>query len=407
MKRQLTDLSGVRNPFQFGRELDASELVDRERELEMIERAITNRGKFFLMGPRRFGKTSILSAVERRVSTRGAVVLRYDAEAYETTALLAQALLTGAARKLAGPLDRVGDKVRGVFGRLRPEVHYDLAEQRLSVTIGEAEREAQVPILTQVLDGIDAMAADATDPVAVIIDEFQQIVAEGGEVAEKQLRAAVQTHRNVAYVFAGSKTRLLADMTGDPGRAFWKLGERHFLGPVPRADFIAFLRRGFETYGHNAADETLGRLIEVAEDVPYNIQRLAYVAWERLRVEPGAPFTAGVVDDALKTIVTQEHPAYAQLWTSLTTVQKKVLKAVIVEGGRALTSAEVLRRHAVAPATMHKVLAVLDDKGIIRDDESETSLRYRLEDPFFGAWLRHVQEGIGPAGNAARRTRRG
>ena len=43
---------------------------------------------------------------------------------------------------------------------------------------------------------------------------------------------------------------------------------------------------------------------------------------------------------------------------------------------------------------MHKTLAVLDDKGIVREDESEASLRYRLEDPFFGAWLRHVQEGI-------------
>ena len=236
MKRQLTDLRGARNPFQFGRELDEVELVDRERELEMIERAIINRGKFFLMGPRRFGKTSILSAVEHRVSARGAVVLRYDAEAYETTALLAQALLTGAARKLAGPLDRVGDTVRRVFGRLRPEVHYDLAEQRLSVTIGAAERAAaQLPILNQVLDGIEAMAAESPETVAVIIDEFQQLIAEEGEVAEKQLRATVQTHRHVAYVFAGSKTRLLADMTGDPGRAFWKLGERQFLGPVPRA----------------------------------------------------------------------------------------------------------------------------------------------------------------------------
>ena len=302
--------------------------------------------------------------------------------------------MTGAARKLAGPIDRVGDTVRRVFGRLRPEVHYDLAEQRLSVTIGEAQREAQVPVVTQVLDGIEAMAAGATQQVAVIIDEFQQLVAEGGEVTEKQLRATVQTHRHVAYVFAGSKTRLLADMTGDPGRAFWKLGERHFLGPVPRADFTAFLRRGFERYGHEATDEAVVRLMDVAEDVPYNIQRLAYVAWERLRVEPGVPLTMRVVDDALTTIVTQEHPAYAQLWMSLTTVQKKVVKAVIVEGGRALTSAEVLRRHGVAAATMHKTLTVLDDKGIIREDESEASRRYRLEDPFFGGWLRHVQEGV-------------
>ena len=64
----------------------------------------------------------------------------------------------------------------------------------------------------------------------------------------------------------------------------------------------------------------------------------------------------------------------------------------ILEGRRGLTSANVLRRHGVAAATMHKTLGVLDDKGIIREDEAEASPRYKLEDPFFGAWLRHVQE---------------
>jgi hypothetical protein len=62
------------------------------------------------------------------------------------------------------------------------------------------------------------------------------------------------------------------------------------------------------------------------------------------------------------------------LWTSLTTPQKKVLKAVILEDGRNLTSVDVLRRHGVAAATMHKTLGVLDDKGIMRQDESEASL---------------------------------
>jgi|SRR5688572_28369548 len=118
MPKLLTNFRDVRNPFEFGRELDESELVDREKDLELVERTIVNRGKLFLMGPRRFGKTSILNSVAQRISTRGGVVLRYDAEAYESTALLAQALLTGAARKLAGPLERVGDTVRRVFGRL-------------------------------------------------------------------------------------------------------------------------------------------------------------------------------------------------------------------------------------------------------------------------------------------------
>jgi uncharacterized protein len=381
-----------RNPFEFGRELDDTELVDRESELTVIERAITNRGKLFLIGPRRHGKTSILSAVENRLARKGAIVLRFDAEAYESLDLLAQALLGAAAAKFAGTVEKATKAVARFFGALKPEVSYDLAAQKLKVSIAKAEStaEGELPTLTQVLSGINAMAKGSSQPVAVILDEFQHIVLEGGIPAERQLRAEIQTHGNVAYIFAGSKTRLLADMTGDPARAFWKLGERYFLGPVPRADFIAFLRRGFEGAGHHIEGDALERLIDVAEDVPYNVQRLAYVAWELLRTDRRAPLTTDVVQRALTTLVRQEHPAYAQLWASLTRTQKTVLKAVILERGAGLTSNELLKRYGIGSSTMHKTLRLLDEKGLIREDERE-GVTYKLEDPFLGAWLKEAQ----------------
>ena len=49
-------------PFEFGRELSGSELVDREDELAMVVRTMQEGGRLFLIGPRRYGKTSILRA---------------------------------------------------------------------------------------------------------------------------------------------------------------------------------------------------------------------------------------------------------------------------------------------------------------------------------------------------------
>lgn len=380
-----------RNPFEFGRELDDTELVDRDEELTKLERAIQNRGKLFLIGPRRYGKTSLLSAVGRRLARHGARILRFNAEAYESIHLLAQAMLSAAASQLAGPLDRAGKVIGRVFSALRPEVTYDLTAHEIKVAIGIGQSaNAELPRLTQVLAGINLMAKDADGPVAVILDEFQQIVLDGGEEAEQQLRAEIQTHRNLAYVFAGSKTRLLADMTGNQSRAFWKLGERLFLGPIPRADFTAFLRSGFASAGHAVDDAALQHLLDLADDVPYNVQRLGYAAWEMLRVEPGARLDVEAVQRALLIIVKQEHPAYAQLWASLTKVQKTVLKAVILEAGKDLTSRRVLGRYAVSSSTMHKTLKLLDDRGIIREDERDVVVD-RLQDPFLGAWLRDAQ----------------
>lgn len=380
------------NPFEFGRELGAGELVDRETELELVRRNLLNHGRLFFIGPRRYGKTSILHAAEELLAAEGVIVLRYNAEAYESLSLLAQALLTGAARQLGGTVEQASAGLRRFFGRLRPEVSYDIDDQRLAVSFGRTARGTpELPILSEVLDGIDRMAAEEKAVTAVILDEFQHVVEEGGEAAERQLRAAVQRHRHVGYVFSGSRTRLLAQMTGDSSRAFWKLGERYFLGPIPRDAFRVALRRGFTDAGFAVQAEALDHILDRAEDVPYNVQRLASACWEAVRVAPDPRLTVELVDQTLVRLVQQENPAYMQLWQSLTKAQKKALKAVIQRGGRELLGRAALEASGLAASSMQRALEALDVRGVIREEEEIARIRYRLEDPFLAAWLAQVQ----------------
>src|SRR4029079_32750 len=93
-------------------------------------------------------------------------------------------------------------------------------DQRVSVSFSRFPRETpELPLLGEVLEGLDRMPAAREPTPAFLFDEFQHLVAEGGEAAERQLRAAVQRHRHLAYVFSGSQTRLLGGNTGDAPRA--------------------------------------------------------------------------------------------------------------------------------------------------------------------------------------------
>ena len=383
------------NPFEFGGELKASSLIDREQELDLVIRTIENGGKLFLIGPRRYGKTSILAAAEEKLGDSSVAVLRYDAEVYESLGHLAEALLAGAAKKLTPTLEKAGEAIRRLASKLKPQVDYDLADQSLSITLGTSGRTASkvLPLLTDVLNIIDRMAAGAGRRAAVILDEFQQIIEEGGATAERQIRGTVQRHHNTAYVFAGSKTRMLADMTSDPARAFWKLGSRLFLGPIPREAWREFLTRAFTRSAFKVQPVALEHLLDVAEDVPFNIQQLANACWELLRASGGGTLTSDRVDHGLVRLVTRENSSYTQIWNSLARQQKIALKAVIDEGGTDLRSAGVLARYGIAASTMHKMLKVLDSRGLVREDETVGSIRYRLEDPFFARWLRLVQAG--------------
>lgn len=380
------------NPFEFGRELSGAELVDRADEIEAVVRAMNEDGRLFMIGPRRFGKTSILRAATERAEEQGVVVLRHDAEAYPTLRLLAEALVAEAAGRLTGTVERAGLKLREFFGALRPQVSFNPLDSTFSASLRAETSLPMMRLLTDVLGGLNRMAADARRPVAVVIDEFQRVVesrgSSGGTVAERQLRAAVQQHDHLAYIFAGSKTGLLSEMTGDPSRPFYRLGARLFIGPIPREDFRVFLKTCFSNGGFEVGEDAIRTLLDLAEEVPYNVQRLAHECWNYGRdrgIEALGPEDVGSV---LERLVRRDDPFYTQVWNRLSATQQKALLALAASDGQGLFAGDVLRTYGLALSTMRTALEALVKIGVARKEESRGAVRLRLEDPFFSAWLR-------------------
>jgi predicted AAA+ superfamily ATPase len=55
------------NPFEFGRAMRADAIVDREEELNRLTAAVRNGERLFLIGPRRYGKTSLLNYMQSQL----------------------------------------------------------------------------------------------------------------------------------------------------------------------------------------------------------------------------------------------------------------------------------------------------------------------------------------------------
>jgi AAA+ ATPase superfamily predicted ATPase len=389
----------MRNPFEFGRELNATELVDRERETVQVRDTVDQANKLFLIGPRRFGKTSILKAAEDHLRKDGAIVLHFDLERYPSLDLLVQHLISSAALNLKGKVERISAQIRQFFSRLRPEITFNMSEEIWTAKIGLGSSEdpqQHVALLVDALDGFEALAAAQPKSVAigVVFDEFQRISEMGGVTAEGQIRAAIQKHRRVGYVFAGSKTKLMADMTMNPERPFYRLGSVHFIGPVPRPDFWKFLHDQFQKGGFTVGDPAaIDAILDLAEEVPYNVQMLAHTCWNELRGEgskrPGV-LTTKFVEETVKLIVLQFDPFFTQVWTALTPTQQKTLLAAIREHGVGLHSRRVIHAIGKSQSTVQRALHALAERNIVRDEEHNGSIRLRFEDPFFAQWIRQT-----------------
>jgi hypothetical protein len=180
---------------------------------------------------------------------------------------------------------------------------------------------------------------------------------------------------------------MLNDMTLNPARPFYRMGVRHFLGPLPREEFRPFIARGFESAGHKVDPKAVEAILDLAEDVPYNVQALASVAWDLLRDKTTAVLAPSVVQQALDLLLSRDSPFYVTLWNGLTDVQKRLLRAVIHEHGVELASNAAVKSHGLAVSTVSKTLRLLEERQILRREEREKLLRWRFEDPFFAAWV--------------------
>jgi AAA+ ATPase superfamily predicted ATPase len=382
----------MENPFRFGRTLDLEDIVDRQDEIEQVVQTIRDGEKLFLIGPRRYGKTTVLNAARQHCDTKGMKALYFNAEAYPTLGDLTARIFSVATAALIKPTAKARTSLRGLFSKIKPEFSIDLLEQTVTGSISiEADSQAeQVPLLVDVLNGIEALARDRKHPVGIIIDEFQQVIAFGGQTAEGQIRAAIQEHRKVGYVFAGSKTRMLAEMTSDHSRPFYRLGSRRFLGKIPDADLLPWLAGQFAKGGFATDEETLVRLIATAEEVPYDIQKLAKTCWTLLRMQRTKYLTEDLIVRACQTLLEEDGELYAHIWNQLTPYQKVALVETRREKGVGLTSRTTLKRARLNASTMRKSLEALRDKSILREEERPNETRWRFEDPLFGMWVERL-----------------
>jgi hypothetical protein len=187
-------------------------------------------------------------------------------------------------------------------------------------------------------------------------------------------------------------------MTTNAARPFYRLGSLRFIGSVPRPDFAKFLFTKFAEGGfriQNVSDKncdarSVALILDLAEEVPYNVQLLAHACWEHLIGLPSASrvLTEQTVNQELERIIRQYDPFYTQVWNQLTAVQQRALAIVRAESGLNLQSQQVIRAFGKGPATMRRSLKALVARDILREEEAHGRVRYRFEDPFLGVWVR-------------------
>jgi len=374
------------NPFVYGEIVTAAAFADREDERDRLGRDLASGQKVFLISPRRYGKSSLVRGVMRSLARQKILTIEVTVAASSSYVgfleSYAQALV--AAETPAGRLKRW---TADLLNAIKPEIRFDadpLGKAKFALSFPAVRTARDTARLAAEVFALPGRIAEARQQrLAIALDEFQAITAFDSGTVENALRAAVQDQRQVGYVFSGSEPSLMERMLG-PRRPFYKAGPVMRLEKINAADFAVWIDARFQGSGIRPEDGLGEAIVDLAANVPYDVQRLAHETWDDVR-EAGKK-TAGL-DDLHTTLIRllgEQSMVFEESWQRLTLPQRAVLRALVIEEGRELMSGDVRNRHRLpGTSTIQAALAALLRQDIITKDAGG----YATVDSLYREWV--------------------
>jgi uncharacterized protein len=376
----------MQNPFVYGEVVPDEAFVDREVELDRLVTDLGDSQKVFLISPRRYGKSSLIRQALGALSRRGALTVEVTVSAYSSYL----AFLEGYARALAS-LETRSDRARqwltDVITSARPEVRYDPGDSgrgQLSVafpTVTTARDVNRLAVEVFALPG--RLAAERSRNVVVALDEFQAVAEFNGGSVEHALRAAAQQQRQVGYVFAGSEPTLMERMIG-PRRPFYKAGPVMRLEKIPSDVFASFIEERFAKTGLRPEPGLGTAIVDLSGNLPYDVQRLAHETWDNVKAGGAKRATLDDLHATLARLLAEQDTMFEAVWQRLTLAQRAALRAVVLQDGRELLSADTRTRHRLGgPSSVQASLAALAKQDLLLKQDQ----RYVVVDSLLREWV--------------------
>jgi uncharacterized protein len=378
----------MENPFVYGEVVPASAFVDRDEELKRLTGDLASGQKVFLISPRRYGKSSLIRQAFRRLQRQKVLTLELTVSSFSSYL----AFLEGFARallSLEADTARPASWFRGLFDMSQPDVWYERrpgdSKSRLSLSFPATRGTREIGRLADEVFSLPSRVAEVLGRrIAVALDEFQDIAAFDGGTVEQTLRAAVQHQRQVGYVFAGSEPSLMERMIG-PRRPFYKAGPVTRLQRIPADLFAAFIDAQFTRSGLRPDPEVGDALVELAGNLPYDVQRLAHEAWDDVTSGRRRRVTVEDLHGTLHRLLQEQDVLFESTWQRLTLVQRSVLRAVVLAEGRELMAADTRERYRLGgPSSVQSALAALARADLV---ERDTTGRYAVVDSLLREWV--------------------
>lgn len=372
----------MENPFVYGESVEGSFFTNRVKEIQELKAELRNGQNIIIFSPRRYGKTSLIKKVLADLKKEGLLTLYLDLFFVNSKQKFIETYAQAVARGLRGPLAKIIVQIRDLIPKLIPKIVVRAGGG--TVFEFDFDRTKKIsPILIDLYESVHQLAQRQKKKAVLVFDEFQELLSfDDGEI-EAGLRSKFQFHRNVAYVFLGSKRNLMQKLFEDKNRPFYNSGRKYPLKKIGRAEFTGFIRSRFENSRIKIGQDLIAEILETTDCHPYYTQELCHFIWQQ--AQDGRQVSHAIIEHSIKDILSSESTNYNNLWDGLTAKQKGLLIALAHAPSANIYSNEFITSNQLGTSsTIQRLVKLLYNKQIIEKENGSTA----FEDIFFKRWIK-------------------
>jgi len=371
------------NPFLTNGYVSEKYFCDREYELEILKKHVTNGINTTLISARRLGKSAIIHRLFDDLERENQACIYADiftcSHLKEFTETLALSIFNKFPQKRG-----IGQRFFDFLKNLRPVITYDALNGLPEIRFEFEKPKEYEYTLRSLLQFLDSQQMR----VVLAIDEFQQITGFPEKNIEALLRTIIQTLKNTQFIFSGSKKHMMLEMFANADRPFFASTQILGLVEIPVDKYKAFIREKFGERKRNIDDDAIDFILSWTLSHTYYTQIICNAVFAGGKKNIDVETVKRVCDEQLN----MQQVTYMQYRSLLSPIQWQLLMGIAKEGVVTEPQAHgFLRKYKIgAPSSAQKALKALLDKEMIFSMETMEKTAYRVNNVFLMRWLQRT-----------------
>jgi len=369
------------NPFQFGIVVDDNAFCNRMQEITFLKSQIRNGYSTWLFSPRRFGKTSLVEKVFREIeNTRCVYVDLYNIRSKDDFCRKYSKAVAEELFNWKDDIKKLTSRFSSAFTNLLPTVSFnEFGNPSFSLNVQKVEKQEDIETILEVPNMISRKSSER---ICIAFDEFQEI-RRIDPFLLNWMRTSFQRHREISYIFLGSKQSLMDDIFSSDQSPFYEFAAKMNLSVISRQELFDFILDKFEQCFLPIEKQTIDTILNKSECYPHFTQYFASVVFDLVLAgsnQQEKDFTARWMEK----IIIQQSDIFQDIFDQLTNSQRAALQAIAESIDAGIFSGTARNQYNLpVSSSLNEVLKALQKKGLIFKTENS----YKIANPVFKEWL--------------------